>query len=195
MRAGVAHPAEPTDYALGFFNQDQLAALRGEPMLTVEEADATEAGFVVTGTPASPVVPLGSTLLLFPIGPDETVALSQFIANGLHKSGLTVDAWNALSEADRAGWLQEEVTDVIDRLMSNLGAQFDRQVEELTTRMTADREAAVAEALEKAAAAHEEALGEALQKAEADKTAAIEEALKKAASKKTEAGKNAGSQK
>lgn len=195
MRAGVAHPAEPTDYALGFFNQDQLAALRGEPMLTVEEVEAAEAGFVVTGTPSSPVVPLGSTLLLFPVGLDETVALSQLIANGLHKSGLTVDAWNALGEAERATWLQEELDAAAGQFAASLVPHFEKQIEELTARMTADREEAVAAALEKAATAHEEAMAEALEKAEADKTAAIDEALKKADSKKTEAGKKAGSQK
>lgn len=36
-RAGMAHSKTPTDYPAGFFTADQLAALKAEPMLTVEE--------------------------------------------------------------------------------------------------------------------------------------------------------------
>ncbi len=36
-RAGLAHPAEPTDYPAGTFTPEQIATLKGEPMLVVEE--------------------------------------------------------------------------------------------------------------------------------------------------------------
>lgn len=35
-RAGVAHPAAPTEYPDDKFNKEQLAALKAEPMLIVE---------------------------------------------------------------------------------------------------------------------------------------------------------------
>ncbi len=38
-RAGIAHPATPTDYANDFFTKQQLAQLKAEPMLVVEEID------------------------------------------------------------------------------------------------------------------------------------------------------------
>lgn len=43
-RCGVAHPAEPTEYADGVFTPEQLTILRAEPMLMVLEGEAeTEA--------------------------------------------------------------------------------------------------------------------------------------------------------
>ncbi len=38
-RAGVAHPAEPTDHADDAFSEAQLAQLMSEPMLVVEQID------------------------------------------------------------------------------------------------------------------------------------------------------------
>ena len=38
-RAGIAHPASPTDYANDAFTKQQLAQLKAEPMLVVEELD------------------------------------------------------------------------------------------------------------------------------------------------------------
>jgi hypothetical protein len=35
-RAGIAHPAQPTEHPDDTFTADQLAALQAEPMLTVE---------------------------------------------------------------------------------------------------------------------------------------------------------------
>lgn len=35
-RAGIAHPAEPTDYANDTITEQQLALLKAEPMLVVE---------------------------------------------------------------------------------------------------------------------------------------------------------------
>lgn len=36
-RAGVSHPAAPVDHEAGRFSADELAALRAEPALVVEE--------------------------------------------------------------------------------------------------------------------------------------------------------------
>jgi len=36
-RCGVAHPAAPTDYPNDRFTKDQLAALKAEPTLVVQE--------------------------------------------------------------------------------------------------------------------------------------------------------------
>lgn len=36
-RCGVAHPAAPTDYPAGRFSAAELAQLKAEPLLTVEE--------------------------------------------------------------------------------------------------------------------------------------------------------------
>lgn len=36
-RAGVGHPAAPVDHEVGRFSADELAALRAEPALVVEE--------------------------------------------------------------------------------------------------------------------------------------------------------------
>lgn len=50
-RSGVAHPATPTDHPDDAFDKAQLAALKAEPMLTVELVpDAPEAkGTKTTG--------------------------------------------------------------------------------------------------------------------------------------------------
>ncbi|KQC03147.1 MAG: hypothetical protein APR55_07115 [Methanolinea sp. SDB] len=36
-RGGVAHPAKPKDYPDDFFDNEQLEALKNEPMLVVQE--------------------------------------------------------------------------------------------------------------------------------------------------------------
>lgn len=36
-RAGIHHPASPVDYAIEDFSEEQLAALKDEPRLVVEE--------------------------------------------------------------------------------------------------------------------------------------------------------------
>lgn len=42
-RCGIEHPARPTCYPDGFFTAEQLARLKAEPMLVVEEvAEAPE---------------------------------------------------------------------------------------------------------------------------------------------------------
>ena len=41
-RAGIAHPAEPTEHPDERFDADQLAALEAEPMLIVERKPAKE---------------------------------------------------------------------------------------------------------------------------------------------------------
>ena len=41
-RAGVAHPATPTEYADDAFTAAQLAQLKAEPMLTVEVIKETK---------------------------------------------------------------------------------------------------------------------------------------------------------
>lgn len=38
-RAGIAHPVTPTDHANDAFTEQQLAQLKTEPMLVVEEID------------------------------------------------------------------------------------------------------------------------------------------------------------
>lgn len=38
-RAGIAHPAQPTDYPDEAFTGEQLALLQAEPMLTLEFID------------------------------------------------------------------------------------------------------------------------------------------------------------
>lgn len=38
-RAGIAHPAEPTSYTNDTFTDQQLALLKAEPMLVVEEIE------------------------------------------------------------------------------------------------------------------------------------------------------------
>lgn len=38
-RAGVQHPAEPTFYEVGYFTDEQLEALKGEPVLDVAEVE------------------------------------------------------------------------------------------------------------------------------------------------------------
>ncbi|KZE34176.1 HI1506-related protein [Crenobacter luteus] len=43
-RAGVAHPATPTDYPDDTFTEAQLAALQDEPMLVVEVIADEKAG-------------------------------------------------------------------------------------------------------------------------------------------------------
>lgn len=42
-RAGVHHPAQWVEHAQGAFTEQQLAALRAEPMLEMEEVGATHA--------------------------------------------------------------------------------------------------------------------------------------------------------
>ncbi|MGQ0529991.1 MAG: HI1506-related protein [Panacagrimonas sp.] len=42
-RAGMAHAAAPTDHAIEKFTADQIEALKGEAMLTVEEVDLAAA--------------------------------------------------------------------------------------------------------------------------------------------------------
>lgn len=38
-RGGMAHPATATDHAIDAFTKEQLAQIKAEPMLTVEEID------------------------------------------------------------------------------------------------------------------------------------------------------------
>lgn len=38
-RAGIAHPAQPTDHPLDSLSDDQVEALKAEPMLVVEEIE------------------------------------------------------------------------------------------------------------------------------------------------------------
>lgn len=53
-RGGIAHPEAPTLYDLDAFTADELAALRGEPMLVVDVVEADEAGTLqVVGVPAA----------------------------------------------------------------------------------------------------------------------------------------------
>lgn len=42
-RAGMAHTKEPKEYPDDKFTRDQLAALKAEPMLIVEQIDVKEA--------------------------------------------------------------------------------------------------------------------------------------------------------
>lgn len=48
-RAGVAHPAAPTEYPDDAFSKEQLAALKAEPMLTVEQVSEGTKGAKSTG--------------------------------------------------------------------------------------------------------------------------------------------------
>lgn len=48
-RAGVAHPAAPTEYPDDAFSKEQLAALTAEPMLTVEQVPEATKGAKTTG--------------------------------------------------------------------------------------------------------------------------------------------------
>jgi hypothetical protein len=50
-RAGMAHTKEPKEYPDGKFTREQMAALKAEPMLIVEEIEvpAAPAGRVATG--------------------------------------------------------------------------------------------------------------------------------------------------
>lgn len=48
-RAGVAHPATPTEYQDDAFSEEQLAALKAEPMLTVELVSEAPKGTKAAG--------------------------------------------------------------------------------------------------------------------------------------------------
>lgn len=52
-RAGIAHPASPTDYANDAFTKQQLTQLKAEPMLVVEELDDKPASKAAGKTAAS----------------------------------------------------------------------------------------------------------------------------------------------
>lgn len=41
-RAGIAHPAAPTDHAPGTFTKQQFAQLMAEPMLVVQEVEVPD---------------------------------------------------------------------------------------------------------------------------------------------------------
>lgn len=41
-RAGMAHPAAATDHPIDSLTEDQIKALKGEPMLVVEEAEVED---------------------------------------------------------------------------------------------------------------------------------------------------------
>lgn len=54
-RAGMAHPAAPTEHALDTLTADQVSALKAEPMLVVEEVEdkpAAKAGASKSATKA-----------------------------------------------------------------------------------------------------------------------------------------------
>ena len=51
-RAGIAHPATPTDYANEVFTKQQLAQLKAEPMLVVEEIEDKPASKAAAKTTA-----------------------------------------------------------------------------------------------------------------------------------------------
>lgn len=192
MRGGHAHPAQPTDYALDFFTEEQLKAISEEPMLSVREVDAEAAAVVVTGSVADPVMPKASGLLLIRLSEEDGLSLTEIVQRGLHESKLSVEEWNRLTEQQRAAFLQEEMDTHVGDALGKIRDTVAQQVAELTERLETDKTAAVAEALEKAKAEHDEAMTMALEKAEADKVAAVADAVKKAGdNKKTEAAKPA----
>lgn len=41
-RAGIAHPAVATDHPIDGLTEDQITALKGEPMLVVEEVEVED---------------------------------------------------------------------------------------------------------------------------------------------------------
>ncbi|MDW7643447.1 MAG: HI1506-related protein [Desulfuromonadales bacterium] len=43
-RCGIAHSKEPTDYPADRFSKKELAALKAEPMLVVEEVEEPKKG-------------------------------------------------------------------------------------------------------------------------------------------------------
>lgn len=55
-RAGIAHPAAATEYPDGFFSEEQLAALRAEPMLQVLIGDESQAELTDKPVPAKDLI-------------------------------------------------------------------------------------------------------------------------------------------
>ena len=55
-RAGIAHPAQTTEYPDGFFSDEQLELLRQEPMLYVLEGDEGEAELSDKPVPARELI-------------------------------------------------------------------------------------------------------------------------------------------
>ena len=55
-RAGIAHPAQTTEYPDGFFSEAQLELLRQEPMLYVLEGDEGEAELSDKPVPARELI-------------------------------------------------------------------------------------------------------------------------------------------
>ena len=51
-RAGIAHPARPTDHPLDGFTEAQIEVLKGEPMLIVEEVETAGEADDKAATPA-----------------------------------------------------------------------------------------------------------------------------------------------
>lgn len=60
-RAGVAHPAEPTDYPDDHFSAKQLQQLEAEPRLVVEQIEDPEAQADPDSDPQGSVEPSGSS--------------------------------------------------------------------------------------------------------------------------------------
>lgn len=57
-RCGIAHPAEPTEYADDAFTPEQIKALHAEPMLMVLEAGEAEAELTNKPVPAAEMITL-----------------------------------------------------------------------------------------------------------------------------------------
>jgi hypothetical protein len=57
-RCGMAHPAEPTEYADDAFTAEQIEALHAEPMLIVLEAGEAEAELTNKQVPARQLISL-----------------------------------------------------------------------------------------------------------------------------------------
>lgn len=57
-RCGVAHPATPIEYQDGHFTDQEIEALRAEPMLVIQEADEAKAELSNKPTPAADMIAL-----------------------------------------------------------------------------------------------------------------------------------------
>lgn len=163
IRGGHPHPATPTDYALDFFNEEQLVALRAEPMLTVEEVDADEAASVVERqSPPSAITEQQFNEFVERMTADHQSRLADAVAEALAKAGAEKDA--AIAEA-----------------LNKASAEKDAALDELRKQAEIDKEAAVAQAFEMAAAEKDAAVAEALKATDEKETGGK---AKPAASKK-----------
>lgn len=63
-RAGIAHPAESTEYPDDFFSPQQLEQLRAEPMLQVLFGDESQAEFTDRPVPVKELIAIVKTAAL-----------------------------------------------------------------------------------------------------------------------------------